>query len=69
MGALAIALILLYELSVQVTKIHDRRLAKRQANSALSDDQASPLSELAGEVGSELLTQPIGAPTSIGYKD
>ena len=44
MGALAVALILLYELSVQVTKIHDRRLTKRQANAALSDDQASPMS-------------------------
>jgi sec-independent protein translocase protein TatC len=65
MGALAIALILLYELSVQVTKIHDRRLAKRQANAALSDDQATPMSELGNDAGSDLLTQPVGDPTPI----
>ena len=43
MLALAVALILLYELSVVFARIHDKRLAKRQATQALSDDQASAL--------------------------
>jgi len=43
MLALAVALVLLYELSVQVTRIHDRRVAKRDARSALADDQATSL--------------------------
>jgi len=46
MGALAIALCLLYEVSVQVTRIHDKRKAKRLAAdglSELSDDEASAL--------------------------
>jgi len=42
MAARAVALVLLYELSVQVTRVHDKRLARRQANTALSDDEASP---------------------------
>ena len=48
MLALAIALILLYELSVQVTRIHDRRKAKREALVGLSDDEASALPDAAG---------------------
>ena len=43
MLALAASLILLYELSVQVARVHDKRLGKRQATQALSDDQASAL--------------------------
>ena len=66
MGALAVALIVLYELSVQAARIHDRRLARRRATMALSDNAASPLSENAqnGAV-TDLQTQPIGAPNPI----
>ena len=66
MGALAVALIVLYELSVQVARIHDRRLARRRATMALSDNAASPLSENAGNGAvTDLQTQPIGAPSPI----
>ena len=41
MLALAVALITLYELSVQVARIHDRRLARRRSTQALSDDDPS----------------------------
>lgn len=43
MLALAVALITLYELSVQVARIHDRRLARRRATDALPDDAPSIL--------------------------
>lgn len=43
MMALAVSLITLYELSVQVARIHDRRLARRRATHALSDDSPSIL--------------------------
>jgi sec-independent protein translocase protein TatC len=44
MGALAAALVLLYEVAVQVTLMHDRRLARRgAAQPALPDDQPSRL--------------------------
>lgn len=43
MSALAVALVLLYELSVQVARVHDRRLARRRASRALSDDEPSAL--------------------------
>jgi sec-independent protein translocase protein TatC len=65
MGALAVALVLLYELSVQVTGIHDRRLARRQAVTALSDDQASALSDLGSDSLTDLQTQSVGTPSSI----
>jgi sec-independent protein translocase protein TatC len=45
MGVLALVLCILYEAAVQVTKAHDRRKGKKQAQSyaALPDDVASPL--------------------------
>ncbi|WP_420121790.1 twin-arginine translocase subunit TatC [Nakamurella sp.] len=43
MLALAVSLITLYELSVQVARIHDRRLARRRATHALPDDSPSIL--------------------------
>ncbi len=54
MGALAVALCLLYEVSVQVTRIHDKRKAKRLAAeglSELSDDEASDLPDAIGNTG------------------
>ncbi len=64
MGALAAALIVLYELSVQITGLHDRRLAKRHARSELSDDQASALSDL-GTSGNDHDVQPVAPATLI----
>jgi sec-independent protein translocase protein TatC len=63
MLALAIALVLLYELSVQVTRIHDRRAAKRQRLSELSDDEASALPDAAAgaDVVGDLEVQPVAA--------
>jgi hypothetical protein len=60
MSALAVVLIVLYEVAVQVSKAHDRRKAKEaEATSftSLPDDVASPLpvtgtsAEAAGDVG------------------
>jgi sec-independent protein translocase protein TatC len=38
MAALAIALVLLFELAIQTTRIHDRRAARRSAAESLDDD-------------------------------
>jgi len=46
MLALAVPLMVLYEASVTVARLHDRRVRKREANSpyaALGDDETSPL--------------------------
>jgi len=63
MLALAIALVLLYELSVQVTRIHDKRAAKRQRLSELSDDEASALPDAAAgaDIVGDLEVQPVAA--------
>jgi sec-independent protein translocase protein TatC len=63
MLALAVALILLYELSVQVTRIHDRRAAKRERFAELADDEASALPEtaVADAPDPDLVTAPVAA--------
>ena len=43
MVALAASLILLYEVAVQVTRVHDRRIARRRVRSELADGDAAPL--------------------------
>ncbi|MET0967028.1 MAG: twin-arginine translocase subunit TatC, partial [Nakamurella sp.] len=69
MLALAVALILLYELSVQVTRVHDKRKAKREKLTELSDDEASALPDLVAEnaaaVDLDRQVQPISAPGPI----
>lgn len=64
MGALGIALTVLYEVSVQVARLHDRQVAKRQARSALADDQASALDTAPDDVD-DLATSSIAPPTKL----
>ena len=63
MLALAMALILLYELSVQMTRVHDRRAGKRDKLAALADDEASLLPEtaVADTRDPDLITTPVAA--------
>lgn len=43
MTALAASLVLLYEVAVQVTRVHDRRAARRRVGPELADGEAAPL--------------------------
>ncbi|MET0863555.1 MAG: twin-arginine translocase subunit TatC [Nakamurella sp.] len=69
MLALAVALILLYELSVQVTRVHDKRKAKREKQVELADDEASALPDLVGGTAAiadlDRQVQPVAAPGPI----
>lgn len=46
MGALALSLSVLFEVAVQVARLHDRTLARRQARAALHDDEPSALEDV-----------------------
>ena len=64
MLALAVALCLLYEFSVQFSKIHDKRKAKRLATETfadLDDDTASPMPVASGALGAS--DSPTASPT------
>ncbi len=71
MLALAVSLALLYELSVQVAKVHDRRRGRQEAARELSDDEATPLADLpTGRVDgpgdiADTAAQPVPAPTPV----
>ena len=64
MLALAVSLATLYELSVQLAKLHDRRVRRAEAQRELSDDEATPLTDLStGDAGAsgDTLVQPVAA--------
>jgi sec-independent protein translocase protein TatC len=52
MTALAMALVLLFELAIQITRVHDRTAAKRRAAQGWDDwdpDEPSPLAAAGSE--------------------
>jgi len=55
MLALALALSLLLEVSIQIARVHDKRKARRAALEAVPDDQASEIGEV----------EPIAPPTAV----
>ena len=68
MSALALSLTILYEVAVQVSKLHDKRKDARDTAEGLenlSDDEASPDPTTAGEHGGTGPSGDVGAPTPV----
>ncbi|WP_067685746.1 twin-arginine translocase subunit TatC [Nocardia jejuensis] len=64
MLALALALTVLFEVAVQIARINDKRKARNaQAWNNLSDDEASPLADAPGSVGT---ADPVERPEPVG---
>ena len=66
LGALAdelsadgLALTLLLEFAIQITRLHDRRKAKRESAAEIPDDQAAPIDQ----------AEPIEPPTPVSAND
>jgi sec-independent protein translocase protein TatC len=57
MLALALALSLLLEVSIQIARVHDKRKARREAAEDTPDDQAAPIGD------AETIEQPSAVPT------
>lgn len=61
MLALAIALVLLAELAIQISRVHDRRLAKQRVDEGLenlADDEAAPFEYTPSSIDDETSTTP-----------
>ena len=70
MLSLAVSLAVLYEVAVQVTRVHDRRKGRRELAEGLgelSDDEASPLP--AGGPGATGEPTAIDKPTALDHRD
>lgn len=68
MSALALSLTVLYEVAVQVTKLHDKRKGNRvmaEGLTDLSDDQASPVPTTAGNHGGSDASDHVEQPTPV----
>ncbi len=68
MSALAVALIVLYEVAIQVAKVHDKRQNRRLAAEGLADlpdDVAGPLPTTTGWHGGAYEAEPVEAPLPV----
>ncbi len=68
MSALALSLTILYEVAVQITKVHDKRKGSREEAEGLADladDEASPIPTTAGNHGGTAATDYIERPTPV----